>query len=303
MFKYFFILFVSLNLSAQMTVNRSVLITQFGYSHTKQIKEIRLFDKNASRIEPFTFADYKNHLEILVLNHNQLTQIEPHTFAHLFKLKVLSLSNNQLTSIDNINLNNISYNELDLNRFFSLDDLELCQIPLDSFALNGLNSLEHLWIDFNKLTRLQRFTFDDLINLKELYLNNNQIDTIEDFTFSQLNRLECLWLQDNHLKQITSDTFIGLNSLNELLMLNNKLSKVNASILLPNLTTLSLNNNSFIRMIDYSNTKLSYLKVSSSIKVMLNLKRINIFKHLSQLEILYLNDNQLVIIFSSKHLF
>ncbi len=304
MFKYFCILFVSLNLSAQININKTVLITQFGYSNTKQIKEIRLFDKNATRIEPFTFEEYKNYLEILVLNHNQLTQLEPHTFTDLFKLKVLSLSNNQLTSIDKIFLNNIDYNESEsiyLNRVFSLNDVELVQIPLYSFVFNGLRNLEYLWLDFNKLTKLQRFTFDDLINLKELYLNNNKLDAIEDLTFSQLNRLECLWLQNNHLKQISSDIFIGLKSLNELLILNNKFTIVNASISLPSLTTLSLANNSLFRMIDYSETKISYLKANSSIKVMLNLKRTNIFKHLTHLEVLYLNDNQLMVIFSSKY--
>ena len=303
---YVLILLTLITLTNQLHLNKNILKSLYGY--TNESREIRLYSQNTTTIDPETFSWLSSNLELIILSDNNLTQIESNTFSSLNNLKTLSLSHNQLTSIDRISLQNISHNgfqiefELDFNTLFNYNDLELLDLSLDLFILNGLSRLEFLWLDYNQLTMLQRFSFDGLYNLKELYLNNNKISEIQPFTFKDLINLKHLWLHDNQLKQIQPNTFSNLNNLFELSLLNNKLNVINTSVTfeaLNNLKILSLSNNSFNRIIDYTETDLDFKRFDKSIKVILKLKRSNVLVYLNKLEQLFLNDNQLVTIYSN----
>ncbi len=83
-------------------------------------------------------------LQILSLENNPLTTIQPNAFAGLTNLDVLFLENNQLTII-----------------------------PTNAFA--GLTNLDYLYLDHNQLTTISTNAFAGLTKLKYLYIGNNRL--------------------------------------------------------------------------------------------------------------------------------
>ncbi len=150
----------------------------------------------------------------LYLDHNQLTTIQPNTFAGLTNLTHLSISRNQLTTIQ----------------------------P-NAFA--GLNNLQWLFLNNNQLNTIQTNAFAGLTNLRNLLLYNNQLSTILPNTFAGLPNLQMLSLNINQLSTILPNTFAGLTNLRVLDLNNNQLKTIQPGAFtgLTNLETLSLSKN------------------------------------------------------------
>ena len=75
-------------------------------------------------------------------------------------------------------------------------------------TLNGLSSLQGLWLNMNRLISLSPNTFNGLNSLKGLWLNDNMLQVLGSNTFSGLNGgLEGLGLINNNLTSLSQDVF------------------------------------------------------------------------------------------------
>ncbi|XP_024431750.2 toll-like receptor 5 isoform X2 [Desmodus rotundus] len=207
--------------------------------------------------------------------------------------------------------------------FETLGELKLLNIAHNKInniadeAFYGLNSLQVLNMSYNLLGELYNSNFYGLPSVAYIDLQKNHIGIIQDNTFTVLKRLQALDLRDNALKTIhfipsISTIFLGGNKLatfqgirltaNYIQLSENRLENLdNLYFLLqvPHLQTLILNQNRFSFCTQThapsENLSLEQLLLGEN---MLQLawetgSCWDIFKGLSRLQVLYLNNNYL----------
>ncbi len=82
-------------------------------------------------------------------------------------------------------------------------DLERESIDIINLStFNGLQYLEELHLQDNKIKRIEKDHFKDLIHLRELWLESNTIISIDKDAFSGLNNLELVCLNDNPIVEL-----------------------------------------------------------------------------------------------------
>nr|XP_004653295.2 toll-like receptor 5 [Jaculus jaculus] len=220
------------------------------------------------------------------LSHGFLFSLNPRVFEALKDLKLLDLSHN--------NINKIT------------DE-----------AFYGLDNLQVLNVSYNLLGELYNSNFDGLPEVAYIDLQNNHIGIIQDQAFRSLKKLHTLDLRDNALKTIyfipsIPTIFLGNNKLttlpnislaaNFIHLSENRLESLTDLYLLlqvPQLQILILNQNRlsscYPGQIPPENPSLEQLFLGEN---MLQLawetgSCWDVFKGLSHLQILYLNDNYL----------
>lgn len=179
------------------------------------------------------------------LSERKLIKI-PTNIRKFKNLEVLRLNNNELTTLDYDiykGISNYVFDELKALKRLYLDSNKLTKIEPNLF--NGLSSLEILYLGNNQLARIDDDSFNGLSNLKELYLGNNRLKTIDGSPFNGLLNLRKLELHNNRLSEIGSEAFKGLSNLEELHIHYNKLKKITGDVFegIPNLKNLYLNDN------------------------------------------------------------
>lgn len=98
----------------------------------------------------------------------------------------------------------------------SLEELELNQNEIEGIAENSfqnLFNLKGLYLNENKIRKLELSTFDGLTRLVRLELNENEINEIAENAFGKLVSLKGLYLNKNKLEKIEPHTFNGLSGL------------------------------------------------------------------------------------------
>lgn len=144
---------------------------------------------NQSNKSLSSFPDLRAYqsLKLLLLSHNQLTQVPPEIIS-LTTLEVLDLSFNKLKN----------------------DGLPKCFFSL--FSLKVLN------LGFNNLTSL--FGFANLVNLEKLFVNNNEILEIPE----ELGHLplQVLILSFNQIKKVPGSLFLN-SDLSKVVLVGNPL--------------------------------------------------------------------------------
>jgi Leucine-rich repeat (LRR) protein len=204
-----------------------------------------------------------NYLNRLDLSYSKLASIETESFQSLVNLKVLDLSENYLTCINEMLFCSLT-KLIELN----LHGNQLVKIDDHSFDL--LLQLEKLWLGRNELKEINSIIFEKLINLKELNIYWNKISKIEDNAFQNLNKLEELSIWNNDLRSVNANTFNGLFNLRELNLYQNKINSIQIGSFnsLLNCEYLSLGHN-LLQNIDLINTFID-LK---------NLKELDLYKN------------------------
>jgi hypothetical protein len=80
------------------------------------------------------------------------------------------------------------------------NEIDLSESSIDSIDINtfkGYDKLEKLFLEDNKLRKLDYGLFNHLLNLRELWLESNIIVSIDRNVFVGLNKLEKVCLNDN----------------------------------------------------------------------------------------------------------
>ena len=211
------------------------------------------------------FSSFANN-KTLCFRNNRLTKLEAHTFKGCPKLRELSLSFNNLDSLDDLSFKDIggSLESLEISfglsmRIFpesalkplqkllwlSLDNNEISEISETS--LYNLGELQYLNLEANKLSRIPANLLHKNVhkNLRDVRLSFNKLRTLRTGQFSSLEKLQTIMLTGNRIKDIEMGAFRDLPNLVSLILSHNKLSTINrhSFVSLPHLQKLELQYN------------------------------------------------------------
>ncbi len=152
-------------------------------------------------------------------------EIEAGTFNHLTSLSYLHTGLPQLRAVDrNLvkGLRNLEYFALSHNRHISdlednfFSDLSSCyDLQLDGLSLreirrpmwNGLNTINLINLEFNKITHVPAGAFSGLNTLYRVRLDYNDLVSVDPGAFTNIPRLGYLLLDNNHLTSLSRDAF------------------------------------------------------------------------------------------------
>lgn len=140
----------------------------------------------------FILAD---HLLVIHITHNELTDLEDYTFYGTKKLKMLNLRENKIRMIA-------------------------------ENALKGLMTLKYLTLSYNRIEDLHVNTFKELNYLEHLSLSSNHIQHIDVRLLSKNRNLEVIFLDNNRLKAVSGKIFQNNVKLREIYMDNNQLKHI-----------------------------------------------------------------------------
>lgn len=189
------------------------------HSVALDLKELQLKD-----LEGLQDIPYRNSLEALMLDKNNLSEIPDLALLGLNNLKLLYISHNHLT-----HLSESCFHGLNKLQALGLDFNELRQLPATIFA--NLTTLDTLSLQYNKLTELPSILFKDLINLKNLKLNNNKLTELPEKLFDNTSNLRELNLGYNELHTLPPLLFHNLRNLRNINFFNNEQLKIPLQLL------------------------------------------------------------------------
>lgn len=123
------------------------------------------------------------------------------------------------------------------------------------FYHKGAVNLKKLWLKENSIKELKTDTFMETKTLEIIFLNKNRISKIEDGAFNGLSHLIELILDENLIVAMTPHTFDGLVKLEALSLWNNKIKEIEVGAFnsLRSLQKLYLNENSCVKEFVFSN--------------------------------------------------
>ena len=216
----------------------------------EKLEEIVAVSTNLNVLE---FDDFlpDNKIKFLNVSGNKISKIDSRVTLRLSNLETLDLSNNFfrefIPTVFN-NLKKLKFLSVSHNRLSKLDDI----------LLEYLLSVETLKFDHNKIEEIVG-NFDKIdFKWKKLHLQHNQLKT---FPPSLAKSLSYLDLSTNLLHEVNLENssvielFVKKNEL-EILTINKTLEKLDASENNKFRLDLSLNNNTVLKYLDLSDTKL-----------------------------------------------
>ncbi|CAG5958652.1 unnamed protein product, partial [Menidia menidia] len=180
---------------------------------------------------------------LLDLSGNRVKEVRPNSFAGLWSLKILLMSNNSIFALHPQSLSSQQFLErldLSFNR--------LRWLPHD-FS-RSLSSLRELRLDHNLLQHLDAASLADSDNLRKLDLSYNRILSVDAHAFGSLSRLRVLGLQGNRLNALPDGLLTGQQALEALRLGHNNISVIEADALAPlrALTLLDLRGNRLVHV-------------------------------------------------------
>ncbi|XP_067654145.1 toll-like receptor Tollo [Haliotis asinina] len=167
------------------------------------------------------------NLEVLDLAHNHLFRVPPHCFDDMAKMKLLSLSNNQIEHFFDGLLCHVPSLEVLL-----LQDLPLTSFPANLFqcASDFRSSLKVIDISHSKLSTFKEGDFQSLNHLGLLDISYNKLETLPEEPFLGLSSLQTLDISGNRFTQMPRSLCVGLEQVQKLFINHNLLQTFNCSI-------------------------------------------------------------------------
>jgi Leucine-rich repeat (LRR) protein len=205
------------------------------------------------------------NLKTLSISDCKIQSIEKGMFNSMLQLTNLSLSRNEIESIEadsfltepfesnilELLLSENKLTKIQQRTFSGLFKLQILHLDknvieeIDKYSFYNLNNLRELKIETNKIKIIRNEMFFGKTVLEILYLYQNSIETIESIPFNTLRSLKKLHLFSNKIKQIKFGHFIHLQNLDELRLDKNEIGTFDANtfIGLDSLKTLDLSAN------------------------------------------------------------
>ncbi|XP_054427343.1 leucine-rich repeat neuronal protein 3 [Pteronotus mesoamericanus] len=192
--------------------------------------------------------------QVLLLQTNNIAEIE-HSIDLPVNLTGLDLSQNNLSSVTNINVKNMPQ----LLSVY-LEENKLTELP--DKCLSGLSNLQELYINHNLLSAISPGAFIGLHNLLRLHLNSNRLQMINSKWFDALPNLEILMIGENPIIRIKDMNFKPLINLRSLVIAGINLTEVpdNALVGLENLESISFYDNRLMKVPHVALQKVANLK-------------------------------------------
>ena len=205
-----------------------------------RLQSLNLSHNFIHQLSAGVFNGASNHLRILDLSHNYLTDLRDPDLFYLPHLKYLSLASNNLNvtswthmfskthAVETLILDGnhmplvkgIMFNYLDRLSLMSLKNCNISSVDIDfHYFLPSLVTFDLQWNEISELTSL---LFSNPSQLDFLYLDHNLIDSIQTDSLPGLN-LHTLSLSFNNISRVSTDAFLDLQ-INELNLSHNKLN-------------------------------------------------------------------------------
>lgn len=167
------------------------------------------------------------NLEVLDLAHNHLFRIPPHCFDDMTKMKLLSLSNNQIEHFFDSLLCHVTSLEVLL-----LQDLPLTSFPGNLFhcAADFRSSVQVIDVSHSKISALKREDFKSLSHLGLLDISYNELAALPEEPFFGLSSLQTLDISGNHFTELPKSFCGGIENVERLVINDNELQSFNCSI-------------------------------------------------------------------------
>lgn len=179
------------------------------------LKKLNILELKHNRIKTIAEKIIPSSLLVINLSYNKIVDIHPNAFDNFSnpdnsseintfielnipikidlsfnKIKHLNKDlfgdqNKKLQPIISLILNNNQIDQLEINQFVSLKNLQALNISnnqikiIRTHTFNGFNRLLFLSLDNNKISSIEKESFKDLTSLFALHLKNNQIEKIE----------------------------------------------------------------------------------------------------------------------------
>ncbi|VDN01738.1 unnamed protein product [Thelazia callipaeda] len=148
-----------------------------------------------------------SNLTYLYLSNNSIYQVETNSFQYTRQLQQLNLARNLLVEVP-----------LEVGHLFKLRQLDLSYNQISKaykFLFNKLPYLHSLNLHKNKLPSIELYIFSDIPRLIELNLSFNIIDNIAEAAFTKCPKLRQIDLSNNYLTNFNG-ALRGLQSLKRL---------------------------------------------------------------------------------------
>jgi Leucine-rich repeat (LRR) protein len=167
------------------------------------------------------------NLKILSLKNNWLSEL-PANYSRLCNLEVLSIDENNITSLE----------PLQLNKLTKLVTLNASSNKFMVFPANFTSgSLENIDLSNNNFYSIPYFFFQNSTSLKKVIFSNNPLRALPT-SIQYLTQLDCLIAQECNLNEIIGE-FSSCVELKTLNLAGNKIDSIN-DCLCTNLTSLNL---------------------------------------------------------------
>ena len=199
---------------------------------------LKLGHNNIAAFHPLKF---KNSMQILFLNHNNISEIFSKQFLKALNLKVLHLNHNKisvvhpegfqgLSALRQLELQNNRISSLQSKHFESfhnLASLDLSNNILVKFTLTStviFSDLKYLSLSNNKLRVLSHATFqyNIMVSLNYLDLSRNHINMISSMkpVNNSIAPIDVIDLRKNNLHLLNTKSFIGFRNVTRILVDN-----------------------------------------------------------------------------------
>ena len=202
--------------------------------HLSYLQTLKL-DGNNIRSVP-TVGAFNGSLTELDLSNNALNDSSLTTIVQLRRLRQLRLDGNSISNLSTVDwgflASSLSVLSLSNNRLTSLDQI------------GKLWSLTHLNVDNNLIESIPDAAFQPLYELEVLSMRGNRLTTIEQSTLNGLEQ-KCtqLDLSSNYIESVHPDSFHRLKNIRRLNLSNNTIKELVLPPTMDQLTELLLSNN------------------------------------------------------------
>ena len=176
-----------------------------------------------------------SNLKLLDLSGNSISEIDENLLKGLSSMVELDLSKNKLKNIPE-SIQFLSYLEI-----LKVSNNQLLSIPN---GLGALTRLKKIFLNENSIQFLPPNLFSKMIGLEEIYLYKNRLENICDNNSSIFDNMKHLKFLDIHSNYLTIfNIFTEMPILDSLLLSYNQIQYINGLDKCNNLTNLDLNNN------------------------------------------------------------